>query len=116
METNLLEHLLTMRNRSHITLLNQFNTNVFGTMNLTRAFLPFFRARESGTIVMISSVDAWVGRAGFGAYTASKYALEGERLKLHSDFFVFLYSRTTFTCYHPGYGVGEWSRQRHSSS
>ena len=30
---------------------------------------------------MISSVDAWLGRAGFGAYTASKYALEGESLK-----------------------------------
>ena len=46
-------------------------------MGLTRSFLPSFRARVSGTIVMISSVDAWVGRPGFGAYTASKYALEG---------------------------------------
>ena len=47
-------------------------------MGLTRAFLPSFRARKSGTIIMISSVDAWVGRAGFSAYTASKYALEGK--------------------------------------
>lgn len=55
----------------------QFETNVFGLIATTRAFLPRFRARGSGTIVNISSI---VGRVGYplgSIYNASKFAVEG---------------------------------------
>ena len=34
----------------------QFNTNVFGTIRLTRAFLPYFRTRKTGTIITTTSL------------------------------------------------------------
>lgn len=55
----------------------QFDTNVFGLMEVTRAILPHFRERRAGVIVNLSSV---VGRLGIplGAlYNASKWAVEG---------------------------------------
>ncbi|KAL2833692.1 hypothetical protein BDW59DRAFT_138078 [Aspergillus cavernicola] len=53
----------------------QFNTNVFGTINTTRAFLPHLRSRKAGTIVTIGSMSAWETYPGVGAYSASKAAL-----------------------------------------
>ncbi|KAL4912093.1 hypothetical protein BDW62DRAFT_215292 [Aspergillus aurantiobrunneus] len=53
----------------------QFTTNVFGTINTTRAFLPHFRARRAGTVVNIGSMSAWETYPGVGAYSASKAAL-----------------------------------------
>lgn len=52
-------------------------TNFYGVINVTRAILPHFRAHGVGTIVNISSIAALKPRAGFGAYAASKFALEG---------------------------------------
>jgi len=37
----------------------QFNTNVFGGLNVTRAFLPYLRPRKTGTIVWIGSVGGY---------------------------------------------------------
>ncbi|KAF9889462.1 hypothetical protein FE257_007364 [Aspergillus nanangensis] len=62
---------------SHEQLLNQFNTNVFGPLNVTRAFLPHMRARNQGSIVFMSSISGWLGVAAGGPYSASKFALEG---------------------------------------
>ncbi|KAL4789851.1 hypothetical protein BDV19DRAFT_382808 [Aspergillus venezuelensis] len=53
----------------------QFTTNLFGPVNLTRSFLPHFRARGSGVIVNIGSMSAWETCPGLGAYSASKAAL-----------------------------------------
>ncbi|KAL4939333.1 hypothetical protein BDV06DRAFT_231121 [Aspergillus oleicola] len=53
----------------------QFSTNVFGPINVTRSFLPHFRARGSGIIVNIGSMSAWETYPGLGAYSASKAAL-----------------------------------------
>ncbi|KAL4812091.1 hypothetical protein BDW67DRAFT_189025 [Aspergillus spinulosporus] len=55
--------------------LKQFTTNVFGPINVTRAFLPHFRSQKSGTIVNIGSMSAWETYPGVGAYSASKAAL-----------------------------------------
>jgi len=57
--------------------LAQFNTNVFGTINVTRALLPHFRQRRSGTVVFIGSLSGWIGHPGAGAYAGTKFALEG---------------------------------------
>ena len=58
------------------TLREQFDTNVFGLMAVTRAFVPEMRARGAGWIVNVSSVGGRITFPFFGAYHASKYALE----------------------------------------
>ena len=57
--------------------LAQFDTNVFGTIKVTRAILPHFRQRGSGTTVFIGSLSGWIGHPGVSAYSGSKFALEG---------------------------------------
>ncbi|WP_030762007.1 oxidoreductase [Streptomyces griseus] len=54
-----------------------FDVHVFGPAALTRAVLPSMRARRSGAIVQLSSVGGQMSMAGFGAYSATKFALEG---------------------------------------
>jgi NAD(P)-dependent dehydrogenase (short-subunit alcohol dehydrogenase family) len=54
----------------------QFDTNVFGLMAVTRAFVPKMRQRGDGRIVNISSVAGRITYPFLGAYHASKYALE----------------------------------------
>jgi NAD(P)-dependent dehydrogenase (short-subunit alcohol dehydrogenase family) len=56
---------------------NQFDVNVFGAMDVTRAILPHFRANRSGTIINISSGGGVFGAALGSIYCASKFALEG---------------------------------------
>ena len=53
------------------------DTNFFGAMAVTRAALPFLRAQRAGAIVNISSLGGQLSFAGFSAYSASKFALEG---------------------------------------
>lgn len=55
----------------------QFETNVFGTMDLTNRILPWMREAGEGRIIQNSSVLGFVSLAYRGAYNASKYALEG---------------------------------------
>ncbi|MEU7021178.1 oxidoreductase [Streptomyces sp. NPDC046203] len=54
-----------------------FDLHVFGPAALARAVLPYMRARRSGAIVQLSSVGGQMSMAGFGAYSATKFALEG---------------------------------------
>ncbi|MFJ7332231.1 oxidoreductase [Streptomyces sp. NPDC101116] len=54
-----------------------FDVHVFGPAALTRAVLPHLRERRSGAIVQMSSMGGQMSFAGFSAYSATKFALEG---------------------------------------
>ncbi|MEV3973632.1 oxidoreductase [Streptomyces sp. NPDC050698] len=54
-----------------------FDVHVFGPAALTRAVLPHMRGRRSGAIVQMSSMGGQLSFAGFSAYSATKFALEG---------------------------------------
>lgn len=52
-------------------------TNFFGAVTVTNAVLPGMRAARAGAIVMMSSLGGQMSFAGFGPYSASKFAMEG---------------------------------------
>ncbi|MDC7677691.1 SDR family oxidoreductase [Asticcacaulis machinosus] len=52
-----------------------FTTNVFGTLNVLRAFTPQLVAKNSGTIVNVISVVGLVAAHSLAGYSASKAAL-----------------------------------------
>jgi short-subunit dehydrogenase len=54
----------------------QFDTNVFGLMAMTRAFLPQMRERGFGRIVNVGSMGGLITFPMMGAYHATKYAVE----------------------------------------
>ena len=63
----------------------QFDTNVIGLLAVTRAFLPSFRERRSGTVVNVSSIG---GRMTFPLgtlYHGTKFAVEGLSEALHYE-------------------------------
>jgi NAD(P)-dependent dehydrogenase (short-subunit alcohol dehydrogenase family) len=56
---------------------DQFATNVFGVLNVTRAALPAMRAARAGHIINLSSIGGFSAYAGWGVYGATKFAVEG---------------------------------------
>jgi short-subunit dehydrogenase len=58
-------------------LLEQFQTNVFGTQELTNRIIPIMRQQGHGRIIYNGSVLGIIALPFRGAYNASKYALEG---------------------------------------
>ena len=62
----------------------QFDTNLFAVVSVTKAFLPIMRTRKKGKIINIGSISGRIGFPGLGPYAASKFALEGfsESLRL----------------------------------
>jgi NAD(P)-dependent dehydrogenase (short-subunit alcohol dehydrogenase family) len=62
----------------------QFETNVFGVIAVTKAFLPLMRMQKQGCIINISSISGKVAFPGLSPYVASKHAIEGwsESLRL----------------------------------
>ncbi|MBK8151262.1 MAG: SDR family oxidoreductase [Acidobacteria bacterium] len=55
----------------------QFETNVFGLMNVTREILPYFREQRRGTIVNVASVGGRITFPLYSLYHATKWAVEG---------------------------------------
>ena len=62
-----------------------FDTNVFGLINLTKALLPQFRERRSGSIINFSSIGGLIGSPGWGFYNATKFAVEGLSEALYGE-------------------------------
>jgi len=56
---------------------NQFETNFFGVLNITKKIIPIMRLQKSGTIINVSSGAGQVGLPGISAYVSTKFAIEG---------------------------------------
>lgn len=57
-----------------------FNTNVFGLINVSKAFLPYIRASPSSpqrTITNFGSIGSWRGGPGYALYSGTKWACSG---------------------------------------
>lgn len=55
----------------------QIETNLFGTIIVTKAALPLMREQGSGHIIQFSSVGGRIGPAGRAPYAAAKWGVEG---------------------------------------
>ncbi len=63
----------------------QFDTNVFGLMNVTRNILPYFRERKQGVIINIASVGGRITFPLYSLYHSTKWAVEGFSESLHYE-------------------------------
>jgi NAD(P)-dependent dehydrogenase (short-subunit alcohol dehydrogenase family) len=55
----------------------QFETNFFAHVAMTKAVLPVMRRQRTGHIIMVSSISGRVGQPVLSSYSSSKFALEG---------------------------------------
>lgn len=55
----------------------QFDTNVFGVMNVIREILPYFRERRDGTIINVTSMGGLITFPIYSVYHGTKWAVEG---------------------------------------
>ena len=78
-------HLGLFEQTSEAEARTQFDTNVFGLMDVTRAVLPVMRAQRSGRVLNLSSVAGIAGFAMASLYCASKFAVEGFSLSLAEE-------------------------------
>ncbi len=54
-----------------------YETNIFGLLRVTRAFLPQLRKQRSGHILNLSSIGGVTAGPGWGLYQSTKFAVEG---------------------------------------
>ncbi|WP_310589729.1 oxidoreductase [Dyadobacter psychrotolerans] len=63
-----------------------FDINVFGSINVIRKAMPYLRKQKSGHIFNISSIGGFTGLfPGFGSYCATKFAVHGFSESLYED-------------------------------
>lgn len=84
---------------SPLMLKRQFDTNVFGVFNVTRAVLPIMRAQRAGHIITISSIAGLEGFDGSSIYCATKHAVAGWSEALSRELAPF---GLKVTCVYPG--------------
>lgn len=83
---------------------DELDTNLLGALWVTQAALPILRAQRSGHIVQVTSEGGVTAFPQFGAYHASKWALEGLSQSLAQEVRDF---GIAVTCVEPGpYGTG----------
>jgi short-subunit dehydrogenase len=78
-----------------------FETNTFGVIAMTQAFVPQFRARRSGVIVNVTSSATLAPMPLASIYTASKMAIEGFTGSLEHELRAF---NVRVKLVEPGYG------------
>ena len=66
-------------------IIKQFNTNVIGLMDVSRAIIPHFRQNKDGVIVNISSIGGQMTFALGSLYHGTKFAVEGISESLHYE-------------------------------
>ena len=59
--------------------------NYFGLVDMTKAMLPFLKRCRGARIINVSSMAGVVAGPGFGAYSASKHAVEGLTKSLRAE-------------------------------
>jgi len=68
----------TLEEISDLESRQNFDTNVFGSLNIIRKAMPYLRAQKSGSIINIASIGGLTGEfAGWGIYCATKFAVVG---------------------------------------
>lgn len=78
-----------------------FDINVFGSLNVIRKVMPHLRAKKSGAIFNISSIAGFLGNfPGWGIYCATKFAVAGFTESLAAETKAF---GITATVVYPGY-------------
>lgn len=55
----------------------QFDTNVFGVMNVIREILPYFREKRDGVIINVTSMGGLITFPIYSIYHGTKWAVEG---------------------------------------
>ncbi|KAJ6588728.1 hypothetical protein B0H19DRAFT_216909 [Mycena capillaripes] len=69
-------HLGLLEEGGSTLLRKQYETNVFGLLDVTTACVPYMRAQNEGTVVMLGSRSAWTCETmGLGPYGSSKAAV-----------------------------------------
>ena len=74
------------------------DTNLWGTINGTLAFMPYLRERQEASLVNVSSVFGLIGFPGSAPYNVSKFAVRGFTETLRVEFGKKLH----VCCVHPG--------------
>lgn len=78
-----------------------FDVNVFGSLNVIRQALPQLRKQQSGHIFNIASIGGFTGDfPGFGIYCATKFAVHGFTESLNAEVAAFGIHATVVS---PGY-------------
>lgn len=67
----------TLESFTREQIIRQFNTNVIGLIDVTKALLPHFRANNSGVIINISSIGGKMTFPLGTLYHGTKFAVEG---------------------------------------
>jgi len=67
----------TLESFSREKIVRQFNTNVIGLLDVTKAILPHFRQKKSGIIINISSIGGKITFPLGALYHGTKFAVEG---------------------------------------
>jgi len=58
-------------------ILSQVQTNLLGVINVTKAFVPYFRERRTGRFINITSTFGLLGYPTCTIYNATKFAVDG---------------------------------------
>ncbi|MCT4639156.1 MAG: SDR family oxidoreductase [Bacteroidales bacterium] len=66
-----------MESTTDVQIERQFNVNVFGLINVTKAIIPHFRGNQNGIVINYSSIGGRVAFPYTSMYHATKFAVEG---------------------------------------